>query len=184
MLCFNIFNSSQKFTNVIFRHRARHLAAKRLAAGSSKSMNEILGISASAAVDESFSFTPPSGTPSGTQTPTVNPTSNSVKLEDNEDSHRSTTLGLGTIGFNFGGGLGFRKEKEEPAQEQNTDNDNLLRKSGVSMADYFAAKMKQKEGKEEVATSTSTVKIVVVEEEEERGKRKKSKDKNKKELKG
>jgi len=169
-------------------HRARHLASKRLAAVSnSRSMNEILGIATPATPDESFSVTLASATPSGTQTPIIHLVDDGVQTEDkpsadSEESYRPT-MGFGSTGFNFGGGLGFRKAKEEPSEEQKNEGDNLLKKSTMSMADYFAEKMKQKQAGSKEAPAPALKaeeENVEVDGEKESKKRKKSKDKSEK----
>ncbi|KIJ51213.1 hypothetical protein M422DRAFT_776510 [Sphaerobolus stellatus SS14] len=174
-------------------HRARHLASKRLAAISTKGMSEILGVSASASASatESASFTPVFDTPSGSQTPAVDLGKDGAAPAD--DSLRPSMMGIGAMGFSFGSGLGFRKAAQESEEQKKYADDNLFLKSTMSMADYFAERMKRKQAAVKVesaplpevvspvieGTVTMEPEVVVVVEGHEEKKEKKEKSKSK-----
>jgi len=130
----------------LFRaHRARHLASKRMAAVSTTSMNEILGISSSMAASDSSS-TPFPKEDSSFNTPN---TDDRVVQDTNDTPYERPTLGSFS---SFGGGLGFHGSKIETLRKPYETTDLLL-KSEKSMADYFSEKMLLKTKKTKVAES-------------------------------
>ncbi|KAF8482225.1 hypothetical protein JB92DRAFT_1687270 [Gautieria morchelliformis] len=103
-------------------HRARNLASKRQAAASVTGMNEILGITSSTA--------------SSNSSPVNNPPQ---KLAVRSDASYISGMDLG--------GLGFRCPTEQEAtqgHEAGQDGKELLRKSGKSVGEYFAEKMRMR----------------------------------------
>lgn len=113
-------------------------------------MNEILGISVST-VEEA------SATVLSSQSLSLIPENAGTSIRDGvlpgkkgdeEDGARLPAMGLGSTGSIFGGGLGFsRTKKEQPPKEKGSDENGLFHKSGMSVADYFAEKLRQKQGK-------------------------------------
>jgi hypothetical protein len=131
---------------VLYSHRARHLASKRLAAISSKGMDEILGMSSI----ENGSVSCLSNTPSGRQTPLITDSKTKAPNTSISRTHSTSTehkigganrsLAFGLKGSTFGGNLGFRPSSRE---QQTKLGEN--QKSDMSVVDYFTENMRQKQ---------------------------------------
>ncbi|KAF8588874.1 hypothetical protein K439DRAFT_540963 [Ramaria rubella] len=142
-------------------HRARHLSSKRLASASTTGMNEILGISSTALSASGTSSTPfPSQGTSAWQSSQMGVESNDAGfglmgtrrlLEEAAEANDAHTTSISEMGLGsnptMGGGLGFRRAKVEimtPESTRGNDANELIRKSGKSVAEYFAEKIRIK----------------------------------------
>jgi len=110
-------------------HRARNIASKRLAAASAKGMNEILGIASSASADQTGISSVPF--PVQIQPP---------RRQSESDTPSGLCAGVRSA---FGSSLGLGGLKYD-AGTKPTNGDEFMRKSGKSVADYFAEKLRMR----------------------------------------